>query len=153
MMEDENFNKELEDFFRLFKHLIEKESLEGGLPGVDPDQMEQLKALMAQFDDVKDDLRVELHKVDPFTKMMISSIVKQLREQLGPEVEEIAPPSAEDIVSRREEELSGIADDDVRARALIATIDEQLKTPGLGEDEIDALLDKRSQISRKLSGD
>ena len=115
--------------------------------------MEQLKALMAQFDDVKDDLRVELHKVDPFTKMMISSIVKQLREQLGPEVEEIAPPSAEDIVSRREEELSGIADDDVRARALIATIDEQLKTPGLGEDEIDALLDKRSQISRKLSGD
>ena len=155
-MEDENFNKELEDFFRLFKHLIEKESAEGGIPGVDPAQMEQLKALMAQFDDVKEDLRVELHKVDPFTKMMISSIVKQLREQLGPEadeLDEIALPSAEDIVSRREEELRDIVDDDVRARALIATIDEQLKNPNLGDAEIDALLDKRSQISRNISGD
>lgn len=156
MMEDENFNKELEDFFRLFKHLLEKESAQGGLPGVDPAQMEQLKALMSQFDEVKDDLRVELHKVDPFTKMMISSVVKQLREQLGPEMEAIdaiAPPSAEDIVHRREEELRGITDDDVRARALIATIDEQLKNPGLGEDEINALLDKRSQISHHLAGD
>ena len=32
MMEDENFNKELEDFFRLFKHLIEKESSREGSP-------------------------------------------------------------------------------------------------------------------------
>lgn len=152
-MEDENFNQELEDFFRLFKHLLEKESAEGGIPGVDPAQMEQLKTFMAQFDDVKDDLKGELHKVDPFTKMMISSVVKQLREQLGPEADEVAPPSVEEIVSRREEELSDVVDSDVRARALIATIDEQLRNPHLSDAEIDALLDKRSQISSKLSGD
>ncbi|MBP5572982.1 MAG: hypothetical protein J6X40_02310 [Bacteroidales bacterium] len=152
-MEDENFNQELEDFFRLFKRLIEKESDQGTIPGVDPAQMEQLKAFMAQFDDVKDDLKGELHKVDPFTKMMISSIVKQLREQLGPEADEVGPPTVEDIVSRREEELSDVTDADVRARALIATIDDQLKNPHLSEEEIDVLLDKRSQISAKLSGD
>lgn len=152
-MEDENFNQELEDFFRLFKHLLEKESAEGGIPGVDPAQMEQLKTFMAQFDDVKDDLKGELHKVDPFTKMMISSVVKQLREQLGPEADEVAPPTVEEIVSRREEELSDVVDSDVRARALIATIDEQLRNPHLSDAEIDALLDKRSQISSKLSGD
>ena len=114
---------------------------------------QQLKAFMAQFDDVKEDLKGELHKVDPFTKMMISSIVKQLREQLGPEADEVAPPTVEDIVSRREEELSDVTDADVRARALIATIDDQLKNPHLSEEEIDVLLDKRSQISAKLSGD
>ena len=71
-MEDENFNQELEDFFRLFKHLLEKES-SGSLSGVDPDQLEKLKMFMSQFDEVKDDLKGELHNMDPFTKMMISS--------------------------------------------------------------------------------
>lgn len=148
-MEDENFNQELEDFFRLFKHLLEKES-SGNLQGVDPAQMEQLKMFMSQFDEVKDDLKGELHNVDPFTKMMISSVVKELRKQLGPEMEEITPVSAEEIVSRREEELMDVADDQTRSRALIATIDEQLKNPSLSDEEIDALLDKRSQISSRL---
>lgn len=150
-MEDENFNQELEDFFRLFKHLLEKEA-SGELPGVDPAQMEQLKLFMSQFDEVKDDLKGELHKVDPFTKMMISSVVKELRKQLGPEADEIAPLSVEEIVSQREEELRDVADEQARSRALIATIDEQLKNPSLSEDEINALLDKRSLISSKLLG-
>ncbi len=149
-MEDENFNQELEDFFRLFKRLIEKEA-DGRLTGMDPAQMEQLKQFMSQFDDVKDDLKMELHQVDPFTKMMISSVVKELRKQLGPEMEELTPPSPEEIVNRREEELQDVSDDQARTRALIATIDEQLSNPGLSDEEIDALLDKRSQISAKLS--
>ena len=57
-MEDENFRQELEDLFRLFKRLVEKESLDE-MPGVDPQQLEQLKAFMAQFDDVKDKLKIE----------------------------------------------------------------------------------------------
>ena len=150
-MEDENFNQELEDFFRLFKHLLEKEA-SGELPGVDPAQMEQLKRFMSQFDEVKDDLKGELHKVDPFTKMMISSVVKELRKQLGPEADEIAPLSVEEIVSQREEELMDVTDEQARSRALIATIDEQLKNPSLNEDEINALLDKRSLITSKLLG-
>ena len=150
-MEDENFNQELEDFFRLFKHLLEKES-SGSLSGVDPDQLEKLKMFMSQFDEVKDDLKGELHNMDPFTKMMISSVVKELRKQLGPEMEELNPPSAEEVVSRREKELMDVADDQARSRALIATIDEQLKNPALSEEEIDALLDKRHQISEKMSG-
>ena len=57
----------------MFKKLIEKESL-GDLPGVDPQQVEQLKMFMAQFDDVKDELKVEMLHIDPFTKMMISTM-------------------------------------------------------------------------------
>ncbi len=150
-MEDENFNQELEDFFRLFKHLLEKEA-SGNLSGVDPAQMEQLKLFMSQFEEVKDDLKGELHNIDPFTKMMISSVVKELRKQVGPEMEMEAPPTPEEIVSRREEELMDVSDEQARSRALIATIDEQLKNPSLNDEEIDALLDKRSQISAKLLG-
>ena len=136
-MEDENFRQELEDLFRLFKRLVEKESLDE-LPGVDSKQLEQLKAFMAQFDNVKDQLKIEMVHVDPFTKMMISTLVKQLREQLGDDIEGI-----------------GDAEEDRRVQIAeptsIADIDELLKNPELTDDEIDALLDKRSQFSSKLS--
>ena len=151
-MEDENFKKELEDFFRLFKKLIEKESL-GDLPGVDPQQVEQLKMFMAQFDDVKDDLKVEMLHIDPFTKMMISTMVKQLREQLGPDIddEEVARVDVDEIINQREEELKPLSDESQRNLSLIETIDEQLKNPNLTDEEIDSLLDRRSQISSKLA--
>ena len=132
-MEDENFRKELEDLFKLFKRLIEKESTEG-LADMDPQQVEQLKAFMAQFDDVKEKLKVEQIHVDPFSKMMVSSLVKQLREQLGPEA---------------------LADDEEPRLAIdqattVEAIDEMLRTPGLSDQEIDDLLDKRMQISSHL---
>lgn len=132
-MEDENFRKELEDLFKLFKRLIEKESTEG-LADMDPQQVEQLKAFMAQFDDVKEKLKVEQIHVDPFSKMMVSSLVKQLREQLGPDA---------------------LADDEEPRLAIdqattVEAIDEMLRTPGLSDQEIDDLLDKRMQISSHL---
>lgn len=149
-MEDENFRKELEELFRLFKRLVEKESFEG-LPGVDPQQLEQLKAFMAQFDDVKDKLNVEMIPVDPFSKMMVTTLVKQLREQLGPEAEETPSETIDDLLIRKEIELQALSDASQRYQSLIETIDEQLKNPELSDDEIDALLDKRSQISSKMS--
>ena len=133
-MEDENFRQELEDLFRLFKRLIKKEASEG-LQDMDPQQVEQLKAFMAQFDDVKEKLKVEQVHVDPFSKMMVSSLVKQLREQLGPDALE--------------------EDDDEPQRSIedantVEAIDELLKTPNLTEQEIDDLLDKRMQIQSHL---
>ncbi len=149
-MQDENFRKELEELFRLFKRLIDKESFDG-VPGVDPQQLEQLKTFMAQFDDVKDKLNVEMIPVDPFSKMMVSTLVKQLREQLGPDADEEPQDTIDDILNRREEELQALSDASQRYQSLIETIDEQLKNPELSEEEMDALLDKRSQISAKLS--
>ena len=131
-MEDENFRKELEDLFKLFKRLIDKEASEG-LEGMDPQQVEQLKAFMAQFDDVKEKLKVEQVHVDPFSKMMVSSLVKQLREQLGPEalVEEEPHPSVDEMNT-------------------VEAIDEMLRNPNLSDQEIDDLLDKRMQIISHL---
>ena len=131
-MEDENFRKELEDLFRLFKRLIEKEASEG-LHDMDPQQVEQLKAFMAQFDDVKEKLKVEQVHVDPFSKMMVSSLLQQLREQLGPEAdfEEESRPSIDEANT-------------------VEAIDEMLKKPDLTDQEIDDLLDKRMQILSHL---
>lgn len=131
-MEDENFRKELEDLFRLFKRLIEKEASEG-LHDMDPRQVEQLKAFMAQFDDVKEKLKVEQVHVDPFSKMMVSSLVQQLREQLGPEadIEEEVCPSIDEANT-------------------VEAIDEMLRNPDLSDQEIDDLLDKRMQILSHL---
>lgn len=136
-MEDENFKQELEDLFRLFKRLVERESLDE-IPGVDSQQIEQLKAFMAQFDNIKDQLKMEKVQVDPFTKMMVSTLVKQLREQLGDDIEGIGEI----------EESRHVA---IEEPTSIAAIDEMLKNPDLTDDEIDALLDKRSQFSNKLS--
>ena len=136
-MEDENFRQELEDLFRLFKRLVERESLDE-IPGVDSQQIEQLKAFMAQFDNIKDQLKMEKVQVDPFTKMMVSTLVKQLREQLGDDIEGIGEI----------EESRHVA---IEEPTSIVAIDEMLKNPDLTDDEIDALLDKRSQFSNKLS--
>ena len=131
-MEDENFRKELEDLFKLFRRLIEKEASEG-LQDMDPQQLEQLKAFMAQFDDVKEKLKVEQVHVDPFSKMMVSSLLQQLREQLGPDA------LIDDELEYQIEEAN-----------TVEAIDEMLKNPNLSDQEIDDLLDKRMQILSHL---
>ena len=91
---------------------------------------------------------------------MVSSVVKQLREELGPVTDddleeeplEETPQlsSAEEVIRQREELLSDVSDTTARNRALLETIDEQLRNPNLSDEEIDALLDKRRQISANL---
>ena len=151
-MEDENFNNELEDLLNMLKKLMEKQDL-SSIPGVDPQQLEQLKMFMSQFDELKDDMKIEIYKLDPFTKKIVSVIVGEMKDKLGPDLG-FAPakPTAEEVVTRKEKELKDIADTNERYDSLLATIDEQLRNPKLSEDEIDALLDKRSEILARRNG-
>ena len=145
-MEDENFNNELEDLLNMLKKLMDKQDL-SSIPGVDPQQLEQLKMFMSQFDELKDDMKIEIYKLDPFTKKIVSVIVGEMKDKLGPDLG-FTPkePTAEEVVTRKEKELKDIADTNERYDSLLATIDEQLRNPNLSENEIDALLDKRSEI-------
>ena len=151
-MEDENFNNELEDLLNMLKKLMEKQDL-SSIPGVDPQQLEQLKMFMSQFDELKDDMKIEIYKLDPFTKKIVSVIVGEMKDKLGPDLG-LTPevPTAEEVVTRKEKELKDIADTNERYDSLLATIDEQLRNPKLSEDEIDALLDKRSEILARRNG-
>lgn len=151
-MEDENFNNELEDLLNMLKKLMEKQDL-SSVPGVDPQQLEQLKMFMSQFDELKDDMKIEIYKLDPFTKKIVSVIVGEMKDKLGPDLG-LTPevPTAEEVVTRKEKELKDIADTNERYDSLLATIDEQLRNPKLSEDEIDALLDKRAEILARRNG-
>ncbi|MCQ2321760.1 MAG: hypothetical protein MJZ91_10630 [Bacteroidales bacterium] len=151
-MEDENFNNELEELLNMLKKLMDKQDL-SNIPGVDPQQLEQLKMFMSQFDDLKDDMKIEIYKLDPFTKKIVSVIVNEMKDKLGPDLGFEQPkPTAEEVVTRKEKELKDIADTNERYDSLLATIDEQLRNPKLSEDEIDALLDKRAEILARRNG-
>lgn len=151
-MEDENFNNELEELLNMLKKLMDKQDL-SNIPGVDPQQLEQLKMFMSQFDDLKDDMKIEIYKLDPFTKKIVSVIVNEMKDKLGPDLGFEQPkPTAEEVVMRKEKELKDIADTNERYDSLLATIDEQLRNPKLSEDEIDALLDKRAEILARRNG-
>ncbi len=149
-MEDENFKKELEDLFRMFKLLLEKESLDD-IKGIDNEQLEQLKLFMTQFDEMKDDLKFEMNQVDPFTRQIISAMVKQLRQQLGEETDAGLELTVEETVARKEEEVKSIPDANERHLALLETIDKALKNPDLSDEEIDALLDKRASLESQFN--
>lgn len=150
-MEDENFKKELEDLFRMFKLLLEKESLDD-IKGIDNEQLEQLKLFMTQFDEMKDDLKFEMNQVDPFTRQIISAMVKQLRQQLGEEADAGLELTVEETVARKkEEEVKSFPDANERHLALLETIDKALKNPDLSDEEIDALLDKRASLESQFN--
>lgn len=151
-MEDENFNNELEELLNMLKKLMEKQDL-SSIPGIDPEQLEQLKMFMSQFDEIKSDMKFEIYKLDPFTKKIISVIVNEMKDKLGAEVD-LTPeqPTAEEIVTKKEKELKDISDTNERYDSLIATIDEQLRNSQLSENEINALLDKRSEILARRNG-
>lgn len=151
-MEDENFNNELEELLNMLKKLMEKQDL-SSIPGIDPEQLEQLKMFMSQFDEIKSDMKFEIYKLDPFTKKIISVIVNEMKDKLGAEVD-LTPeqPTAEEIVTKKEKELKDITDTNERYDSLIATIDEQLRNSQLSENEINALLDKRSEILARRNG-
>lgn len=151
-MEDENFNNELEELLNMLKKLMEKQDL-SSIPGIDPEQLEQLKMFVSQFDEIKSDMKFEIYKLDPFTKKIISVIVNEMKDKLGAEVD-LTPeqPTAEEIVTKKEKELKDITDTNERYDSLIATIDEQLRNSQLSENEINALLDKRSEILARRNG-
>ena len=66
-MEDNNLNNGLDDLLNMFKKLIEGQDLDS-IPGINEEQKEQLKMFLEDFDELKNDMKVEIYKLDPFSK-------------------------------------------------------------------------------------
>jgi hypothetical protein len=148
-MEDEDFKNQLDELFQLFKKLIDKQSLEG-IPGVDQNQIEQLKQFLSQYDDIKNEMSMDMiGNVDPMSRQLISVFIKQLREQLGDAAYKDQMPTVEELVEKKEEEVKTIQNPVERYDVIINTIDEQLKKPNLSDEEVNILLDRRAQIVAK----
>ncbi len=138
-MEDEKFNQDLDELFRLFKKLVETQSLDD-VPGVDGMMLKQFQFFFSNYENMKDQIGSQLQgQFGEPVKEMVSNLVKQLREQLGEEeygnLEQIAED--EPIL-----ELDNFKNS-------IEEIDNLLKNSDLTEDQVNELLDRRAELLQK----
>ena len=136
-MTDDNFKKDLDELFRLFKKMVETKSLDE-VPGVDKFMLQQFQMFFSNYDTMKDQIARQLQgQFGESVKHMVKTLVQQLKEELDEDVllniqqqeEEIKPPV----------EIDRVGND-------IRKIDEMLLNPDLTEEQINELLDRRADL-------
>jgi len=140
-MEDESFKNDLDELFRLFNKLVKEKSMDD-IPGVNKAMLKQFEFFFSNYDGMKDQLMYQLQGQfgDP-VKEMVKTLVKQLRDELGEDEMLRIEPEAEIEEAVIEDELLKIS-----GKSELEKIDELLKTPGLTEEQVNELLDKRSNL-------
>ncbi len=141
-MEDESFKKDLDELFRLFNKLVKDKSIDD-VPGLNTGMLKQFEFFFSNYEGMKDQLIYQLQgQYGDSVKEMVRTLVKQLREEVGEDdflsLEEEAEVIEEPQI---EEELQQITGKTEREK-----IDELLKKPGLTEEQVNKLLDKRSNL-------
>jgi hypothetical protein len=132
-MQDEKFKRDLDELFRLFKKMVEKKPL-GDVEGVDKFMIHQFQLFFKNYETMKDQIADQLQgQFGDSVKEMVSSLVQQLKEELDDDILfEINDP--EPLVA-----IGEVGNDKKK-------IDELLKNPNLTEEQINQLLDKRSEL-------
>ena len=149
-MEDDNLNNGLDNLLEMFKKLMEGQDLDA-IPGINEEQKEQLKMFLEDFDELKDDMKVEIYKLDPFTKQMMTSFMGQLKNFSGNTQLNMNQPAAPvEPPVNKEKQLTEIPGTTENLEAHLAAIDDQLRQPDLSDEEINRLLDERSAITAEL---
>ena len=149
-MENDNLNNGLDDLLNMFKKMMENQDLDA-IPGINEEQKEQLKMFLEDFDELKDDMKVEIYKLDPFTKQMVGMVMGQLQNFTGnnPQVATQSTAPQEPPVNK-EKQLNEIPGTTENLEAHLAAIDDQLRQPDLSDDDINRLLDERTAIMEEL---
>ncbi len=149
-MENDNLNNGLDDFLNMFKKMMENQDLDA-IPGINEEQKEQLKMFLEDFDELKDDMKVEIYKLDPFTKQMVGMVMGQLQNFSGnnPQVTTQNAAPQEPPVNK-EKQLNEIPGTTENLEAHLAAIDDQLRQPDLSDEDINRLLDERTSIMKEL---
>ena len=148
-MDDNNINNGLDDFLNMFKKMMENQDLDA-IPGINEEQKEQLKMFLEDFDELKDDMKVEIYKLDPFTKQMVGMVMGHLKdfspEQFG--VNQVVTPKEPPV--NKEKQLTDIPGTSENMQARLAAIDKQLRNTELSDEEINSLLDERTALVNEL---
>lgn len=135
-MEDEKFKQDLDELFRLFKKLVETESLDN-VPGVDSMMLKQFQFFFSNYENMKDQIGQQLQgQFGEPVKEMISNLVKQLREQLGEDDFTNIEQITEDVPIL---ELDS-------SKYSIEKIDRLLENSDLTEEQVNKLLDRRAEL-------
>lgn len=149
-MDDNNLNNGLEDLLNMFKKMMENQDLDS-IPGISEEQKEQLKMFLEDFDEMKDEMKVEIYKLDPFTKQMVGMVMGHLKDFAG-NMQSETPQNVvpQEPTPNKEKQLTDIPGTTENLEARLAAIDKQLRNPDLTEEQINELLDQRSAIANEL---
>ena len=134
-MQDNEFKKELDELFRLFKKLVEKKDL-NEVPGVDKFMLQQFQFFFSNYDNMKDQIADQLQgQFGDSVKEMVKTLVQQLKEELDEDdLLNLSETEEEPLIS-----IEGVSETTFE-------IDKLLKNPDLTEEQINELLDKRAQL-------
>ena len=148
-MDENNFNNGLDDLLNMFKKMMENQDLDA-IPGINDEQKEQLKEFLEDFDEIKDDMKVEIYKLDPFSKQLVGMVMGQLKNFTGDpqQASQSAVPQTPPV--NKEKQLTDIPGTTENLEAHLAAIDDQLRQPDLTDDDINRLLDERTAIMQEL---
>ena len=147
---DDNLNNGLDDLLNMFKKLMENQDLDA-IPGINEEQKEQLKMFLEDFDEMKDEMKVEIYKLDPFTKQMMEMVMGQLKNFSGegmPATTQETTPQEPPV--NKEKQLTDIPGTTENLESRIEAIDKQLRQSDLTDEEINRLLDERRAIMKEL---
>jgi hypothetical protein len=141
----DSFERDLDQLIRLFKKVKAKTASEH-FAHLDPAFMQNLDFIINNYEMVKGNIPREMfgQMGIPF-QQLLREFIRQMKLELGEDFGEdiLDEADGEKVVSAEKTEL---AND-------IEKIDLMLKNPGLSEEEIDALLDKRSDLIRNRDND
>lgn len=138
-MEDENFKKDLDELFRLFNKLIKDKSIDD-ISGINKTMLKQFEFFFSNYDSMKEQLAYQLQgQYGEQVKEMVKTLLQQLKDELGEDEFLVIEDEIEEPII--EEELNKIIGKTEREK-----IDEMLTRPGLTEEQVNELLDKRSNL-------
>lgn len=139
----EKFKRDLDELFRLFNKLMEKQEDDMmEIPGFSKAMLEQFKFFFSNYENMKDQIALQLQgQFGEPVQEMVEGLIKQLREELGEEewMPELEEPERVELPPETEKAISDV-------EAEIAKIDELLQNPNLTPEQVDELLDRRSKL-------
>jgi hypothetical protein len=142
---NEDINNSLDSIFDKLKKYLSNQDL-NNIPGITPEQLEELKALFSNFDEIKNNIKVEVFKLDPFTKSLITSLMGSL-SGAGIKLGDLPSQFNEyDALQQKEAEVAALPNDIEKRSDLLDEIDKRLSNPDLNDEEMNELLDKRMKI-------
>ena len=149
-MDDNNINNGLDDLLNMFKKMMENQDLDA-IPGINEEQKEQLKMFLEDFDELKDDMKVEIYKLDPFTKQMVGMVMGNLKNFPGMTMSTSNQPAVpQEPPVNKEKQLTDIPGTSENMQARLNAIDKQLRNTELSDEEINNLLDERTALVNEL---
>ncbi len=140
-MDIEKFKQELDELFRLFNKLMEKQGSEmENIPGINKMMVEQFKVFFTNYESMKDQIAYQLQgQFGDSIQEMVETLIQQLRDELGEEDWMTAPETDVPVSHTIDKSITDPEKE-------IAEIDELLKNPDLTPEQIDELLDRRSRL-------